>query len=188
MSEANKIKFGLSNVHIFPITKDDAAGTTYGEAFAIPGAVSLSMNAEGSKDPFYADNVAYYVGTSNNGYSGDFEMAQIPEEFLTKIIGQNLSDKGVLMENAMDKNTSFAMAFQFEGDVNATRHILYKCTATRPNVEGETIGEKIEPKTEKFSFSAVPRISDKNVKARCESTSEVYADFFTKPYEPTATA
>ena len=180
----NKVKFGLSQVKIFPITKDDESGTEYGEGFKVPGAVSLSLGAEGSSDPFYADNVPYFVTVSNNGYSGDLEMALIPDEFFTAIIGQTKGKDGVLIENAMDKGTSFAMAFQFEGDVNATRHILYKCTATRPDTEGETIAEKVEPKAEKFSFTAIPRISDQNVKAKCDGESTAYATFFDKPYEP----
>ena len=31
--EANKVRFGLSNVHIFPIQKEEADKLTYGEVF-----------------------------------------------------------------------------------------------------------------------------------------------------------
>ena len=182
----NKVKYGLSNVHIWPITKDDDKETTYGELIRIQGAVSISFKAEGSQDPFYADNVAYHVISANNGYSGSLEIALIPDEFLTQILSMKINEQdGVLTETADDKNVSFAMAFQFEGDKNAIRHIFYKCSATRPAIEGETIADKVEPKTDNLEFSAIPRISDKKVRSKIEPGKPAYDSFFTKPYQET---
>lgn len=178
----NKVKYGLCNVHAFPITKDDGTETTYGEAIKIPGAVSLSLKAEGSSDPFYADNIAYYVSSSNNGYTGTLEIALMPDDFLIKILGQTKdAASGLLVESADDKNTAFALAFQFEGDEKATRHIFYNCKATRPSIEGETKADKTEPKTDSLDFTAVPRASDHHIKARCVSGDAKYEAFFTAP-------
>lgn len=180
----NKVKYGLSNVHVFPITEETVDSITYGEVIRIPGAVSLSLSPEGSSEPFYADNTSYYVATSNNGYSGSLEIALIPEEFLTKILGMAKDEtSGVITESGDDKNTPFALGFQFEGDEKGTRHILYKCSATRPNVEGETVGDSVTPKTDELEFTAVGRIVDKLVKARVEQGQAAYNDFFTKPFE-----
>ena len=60
----NKVTFGLSNVHIWPITStDDTGKPTYGTVFAQPGATEMSFDAEGSSDPFYADDGIYYRAT-----------------------------------------------------------------------------------------------------------------------------
>ena len=83
----NKVKFGLSNVHIAKITEAEGA-ITYGTPFAMPGAVSLSVDPEGETTPFYADNIKYYIATSNQGYTGDLEIAMTPDEFLIQILGQ----------------------------------------------------------------------------------------------------
>ena len=64
----NKVKFGLSNVHIAKIT-EEAGVITYGTPFAMPGAKSLTADPEGETTPFYADNIKYYIATSNQGYS-----------------------------------------------------------------------------------------------------------------------
>lgn len=180
----NKVKFGLSKVHIFPITQDDESGTKYGEGFALPGAVTLSLDPEGSSDPFYADDVVYYISNANNGYSGSLEVALINDDFYTKILGFKSDTKtGLLVESVDDTPTEFAMAFQFKGDKNATRHILYRCKASRPKIEGETKADSVTPKTESFDFTSIARISDGKIKAKAQQGSSVYDTFFTKPAE-----
>ena len=67
---ANKIRYGLSNVYYAVATLGTNNSATYATPVALPGAVSLSLDAEGETSNFYADNIAYYVTNSNNGYSG----------------------------------------------------------------------------------------------------------------------
>lgn len=189
MAGQNKVKFGLSQVHIFPIQSDDATGTKYDEGFPLLGAVTLSLSPEGDSEPFYADNISYYVSTSNNGYSGSLEMALLNDEFYTKILGMKQDEKsGLLVESVGDVTKEFAMAFQFEGDQHATRHVLYRCKATRPKMEAETIADKTTPKTDSFDFSAMARISDGNIKAKAEVGGAKYDTFFTAPADTTVGA
>ena len=56
---ANKVKFGLSNVHIAPITYS-GSNVTYGTIFELPGAVNLSLDPAGESADFYADNTKYF--------------------------------------------------------------------------------------------------------------------------------
>ena len=57
---ANKVKFGLSNVHIAPITAISNSEVTYGTPFALPGAVNLTLDPEGESADFYGDNTKYF--------------------------------------------------------------------------------------------------------------------------------
>ena len=45
----------------------------------LPGSVSLSLDANGEPENFYADGIAYYVINNNMGYDGDLELALIPD-------------------------------------------------------------------------------------------------------------
>lgn len=188
---ANKVKYGLKNVYYAKAVINAADNSaTYGTPVKMPGAVNLSLDAEGETTRFRADNVDYWVGVSNNGYSGDLEMALIPDSFKTDILGYIIDSAGVLIENANAPTQPFALLFQFEGDANATRHVLYNCTATRPSVSGATTEEETEPQTETLSLSSVAIHNtslDKDVvKASCKEADSAYTNWFDAVYQATA--
>lgn len=183
-SKKNKVKFGLSNVHIFPISNETSTSTTYGSAIKIPGAVTLTLSASGDDNTFYADDIAYFKMWANNGYEGDLELALLPEEFLTTILGQRKDSNGAIVESASDISKDFAMAFEFQGDVKRTRNILYKITASRPDDEHSTVTETKEPQTDTISIAALPRMNDELIKARLEEGKTGYSTFYDKVYEP----
>ncbi|WP_304683933.1 major tail protein [Ileibacterium valens] len=182
----NKIKYNIKNVHAAPLTKKDDGTFEYGEPQAIPGAVSLSLDAEGDSNPFYADGIVYFRSTANNGYSGDLELALIPEWFRTSILKETKDANNVLVENsAVAETNRFALLFEFDGDINAIRHVLYNCSASRPSIESSTKEESIKPVTEKLSLSADPR-EDGLVKSRTgdETKQEVYDGWYKSVYQP----
>lgn len=190
MAGENKVKFGLSNVHIAKITENDGV-ISYGTPFAMPGAVSLTADAEGETTPFYADNIKYYIATSNQGYTGDLEVAMLAREFLTEILGQVEDTNGALFESADDINARFALMGEIDGDAKKRRFVYYDCTATRPSAEMNTTEESKEPQTDTISITMSPRSTDRAVKAVIELNGEnqaVYDTFFTKVYEKDATA
>lgn len=189
-TQKNKVKFGLSNVHIAKITEEDGE-ITYGVPFAVPGAVSLTAEPEGDTTPFYADNIKYYIAVANNGYTGDLEIAMTPKEFLTQILGQEEDTNGALIESANDVNARFALMGEIEGDVKKRRFVYYDCTAARPSAEMNTVEESKEPQTDTISITMAARSSDNVIKAVIEPSEEnkaVYDTFFKKVYEKDATA
>lgn len=189
----NKVKYGLKNVFYAVAHIDELTNTaTYDTPKPWKGAVNLSQEQQGETTKFRADNIDYWVGTSNNGYSGDFESALIPEDFKRDILGDIEDSNGVLVEDAGAKTVHFALMFQFEGDVKATRHVLYNCTATRPTISGATTEETIEPQTETVTITGVAihnAALDKDlVKARCPEDNDQYATFFDSVYQPSGVA
>lgn len=183
---ANKIKYNLKNVHASKLTVSEDGLFTYEKPKSIPGAVSISLDAEGESSPFYADGIVYFRSVANNGYSGDLEMALIPEWFRTEILKEELDTNNVLVENAnISETEKFALLFEFDGDKNAIRHVLYNCSASRPSIESETKEDTIEPGTETLSLTADPR-EDGLVKSRTgdTTTSEVYTNWYKSVYIP----
>lgn len=185
----NKVKYNLKNVHAAKLTESVVDGVTkysYTDPKAIPGAVSISLDAEGDSSPFYADGIVYFRSVSNNGYSGDLEIALIPEWFRTEILQEMLDSNGVLVERSDNaESVKFALLFEFDGDVRAIRHVMYNCTASRPSIESETKEDTIEPGTETLSLTADPR-EDGLVKSRTGDTTsaETYQNWYKTVYIP----
>ena len=156
----------------------------------MPGAVSLSMDPEGENANFYADDVVFYVINNNSGYSGDLELALIPEWFRAEILQEKQDTNGVLVEKSdTGESVKFALLFEFTGDVKAIRHVLYNCSASRPSLESSTKEDTIEPGTEKLSLTADPR-EDGLVKARTgdETTQSTYDGWYEAVYIPVTAA
>lgn len=186
----NKVKYGLSNCYYAVL---DEANDTYGTPVAMPGAVNLSFDQQGETNNFRADNMDYYVSISNNGYSGDLELALIPDSFLTDVMGEiKEQSSGLQYELGDAKPKAFAFMFQFEGDVNAVRHVLYNCKTTRPTLASQTTDTTIEPVTETLNLTAIAKKMTINneekpvVKAKCEQGDAAYANFFTAVQVPGA--
>lgn len=188
MSETNKVRYGLSNVYVGTVTMGDGT-PTFSVPKSYPGAVNMTLDAEGEQSIFYADNIAYYVTNSNNGYTGELEMAYLYDWFETEYLGNKESQEGMIVETS-DVPTQMAyIMFQFEGDVNATKYIIYNATFSRPSLEGSTQEDTTEPNTTTIPFTSVPLVTEfgKIVRAKVPSTASNYATFFkTAPTVPTA--
>lgn len=182
----NKVKFGLSNVYMAKMSVSDLGVVSYGSPIAIPGAVNLSLEPQGDTNDFYADNVIYFSSTANQGYEGDLEIALIPDAIRTAIMGETLDSNGAYVETADDKFENFAFGFQIDGDENNRKYWYYNCSLTRPNTTGATINESKEPQTDTLTIKAMPRLTDKKVRAFIEpngSNTAAYNGFFSAVYE-----
>ena len=186
-NKKNKVKFNLKNAHYALLTISEEGKETYGTPTALPGSVSISLDANGEPENFYADGIAYYVINNNMGYDGDLELALIPESFRTEVLKEEKDEKGVLIENADVELASFALLFEFDGDRRHIRHVLYNCSASRPGIEGKTNEESREVQTETLTIKATP-LSNGMVKAKTgdETDEDTYNNWYTKVYVPGA--
>lgn len=187
MAEKNKVKFGLSNVHVAKMIKGEDGAITYDTPFKIPGAVNLSLDAEGDNEPFYADNIKYFESFANNGYSGELEIAKIPDEFLKEILGQKIDSIGGVLENINDKITPFAFMYQIEGDVTGTRFCYYNATVSRPSTEASTTEDTKKPNTDTLSITTSAREDTGDVRyklALSDTNKTEYNAFFNTVPEP----
>lgn len=159
---SNKVMFGLEKVHVAFKTTEG-----YDTPTVIPGAVNLSLSAEGDTNIFYADNIAYFSMTSNNGYTGDLEMALIPDEVLAEMLGWEIDDNGMLIEVADGEQKEFALLFEVKGNEKNKRYVYYNCKASRPTQEYGTKGGTVEPNTQTLTVAITPiEIGDKTVVKR----------------------
>lgn len=186
MADKNKIKYGISNVYWAKLTITDGV-PTFGTPAKFPGAVSISLPPSGENEAFYADNIEYYTSPGGSGYDGDLEMAYITDDFAEYAFGELPDeDTGVIYEEATPTMGQFALLFQFEGDKNGVRHVLYNCTASKPEIASQTKEESVTPVTSSIPIKATALYNAakaKNlVKARVANdtdTATAYNSWFT---------
>lgn len=175
---ANKVKFGLEQVHIAFKNADG-----YETPQAIPGAVNLTMNPEGGETAFYADNRKYYSRFTNNGYSGTLEMALVPQDILAEMLGWEVDDKGMLVEVADGQPKEFALLGQVLGDERNRRFVYYSCLASRPADNAATTTDTATPTTETLNITILPIDHNgkkivKSVIERDETNADIFDGWF----------
>lgn len=182
---ANRVQYGLNNVHYAVVTRAADGTITYGKPVRIPGAVSITTNPTGGANNFYADNGIYYARNANTGYEGTLSIALIPEQFKIDVLGEKIVN-GMLAEFSDAKSNDIALLYEIDGDEENDRLVFYDVTVARPNNNANTTGESIEITPNELAITIKPRTSDKAIKAVSNETLDpaIFAAFFTKVQEP----
>ena len=144
---ANKVEFGISQLHVGTYTVDGQGVVTLGTPYHQAGAVSFSPETQSEQNIFYADNIAYWSGYSGGSIEGDLEVAMFDDDFKSQFLGYVELTNGGLAAVKNPAKPSTYVAFQVEGDAEARRVILYNCSFGSINREYNTIEENKEPAT-----------------------------------------
>lgn len=192
---ANKVKYGLKNVHYAIATESSSLGvttTSYGTVTAWLGAVSLEINPNSSDATvFRADDSDYYiVSGSSQGFDGTYECAYIPEKVETDVLGAQKDNNGVVCEYDSDTVKYVALMFEIDGDDSGRRYLVPKVKFAKPSISAETTGtDGNQPKTASLSFTASPRPDDGLARIHTGDTTDTttYDGWFSTVYTPTFT-
>jgi phi13 family phage major tail protein len=188
----NKVTFGLEKVHIAFFDDQAPEQPAWKTPVAIPGAVRWTPTAVGESTTFYADNTLYFSYTANNGYTGELELANVPDAILAEMLGWEIDENGMLVEvsDAMPKH--FALMAQVQGDKRNRRFVYYDCIASRPAKERTTKAESITPNTDVLNLTISPIEIDGKMIVRGEmelsdTNQTAYNSFFSAVYTPSFT-
>lgn len=157
-----KVKFGLKNVYWHPLTEATAEGGAvamqYGEAIRIPGAVNLTLDINQSdSEPFYADDSVYYLlpGT-DDGRTGNLEVALFPDEIKTAAMNYIKDSNGVVLETTITSLIYGALTFEIATDTKARKFVYYKVGLGKPALSAATTAGSKTPQTETASVNCLP--------------------------------
>lgn len=150
---ANKVEFGISQLHVGTYTVDENDNVTLGTPYHQKGAVSFAPEEQNELNRFFADNIEYWAGFTGGTFEGDLEVAKFDDSFKTQFLGyKSLTDGGLaIVKNA--KKPQVYIAFQVEGDDESRRVILFNGQFGAIQREFATIEESQEPATETISVS-----------------------------------
>ena len=180
----NKVEFGICNLHIGTYEVADDGTVTLGEPYHQRGAVHFSPEPQSEKHAFSADNGVYWSGYSGGTIEGDLEVAKFDDEFKTKFLGNVKLDNGGLasVKNAIKPNVY--IAFQFEGDAQSGRVIMYNASLGHINREYNTIEESKEPQTETLPITVTGDNATGITKVGFNPEDAGYDTLFTAPPVP----
>lgn len=189
---ANKVKFGLKNVHYAIATETTLSGvttTTYGSPVAWPGAVNLEVNpTSNDQTVFRADDSDYYiVSGSTQGFDGSYECAYLPQAVETTVLGMTADDNGVICESSTDTVKPVALMFEISGDDSGRRYLLPKVMFAKPGITAETTGtDGNQPQTVTLDLTAAPRPDDglARIHTGDATSSATYEAWFSSVYTP----
>lgn len=183
MADNNKVEFGISNLYIGTYT--DTNGTvTLGTPYHQKGAVSLSLEPEGDSNEFYADNMIYWSGFSDNGFSGSLEVARFDTDVKKDFFGYATTTGGGIAAIKGATKPPVYIAFQTEGDAEARRVIMYNVTLGGINREFNTIEDSKEPVTENCDITVVGDNTTGITVASYKPGDSDYSTLFTAPPVP----
>ena len=184
MAEKNKVLFGVSNLHFGTYTVEDDGTVVLGTPYHVPGTVNISLDAESEENKFYADNVVYWTGYSDNGYTGEIENALFDDAFKTSFLNYiELDDGGIAQIKGMQSKKVYMM-FQSEGDVEARRGIFYNVSLGMISREYATIEDSIEPATATLPFTVTGDNGTGITRVAYPKSNAVYDTMFTTPPVP----
>lgn len=154
-----KVIYGLKNVHyaIYTPGISGAAGT-YGAWKSIPGAVSLSADADTSQNDFYADDVVYATISATGKETGTIEFAAITDEMYTDLFGYaEDSTSGLTYQVTEPTNVTVALGYEVSGNEGKMRGVRYNVTITPPSQSANTMTDSTDPDTVSCDYTAVGR-------------------------------
>ena len=181
---ANKVEFGISQLHVGTYTVDDDGVVTLGEPYHQKGAVSFSPEEQSELTNFYADNIVYWSGYSGGSFEGDLEVAKFDDTFKKNFLGyKSLTNGGLAnVKNAVKPNVY--IAFQVEGDVESRRVIMYNAQLGAITREFATIEEEKEPATETLAVTVTGDNATGVSMASFKPDDAGYDDLFSNPSAP----
>ena len=154
---ANKVTFGIKNLHYATFTVNSDGTVSYNTPVAVPGAVNISLDQLGEMINFYADDLLYWAGSENGGYSGSLEIAAVPDQFRIDVFGDTISANGLLVENVEAIPKNVALLFEISGDQRKRRVCLYNCAIQRPGIASQTNSNTKNINTRSMQVTASPR-------------------------------
>lgn len=181
---ANKVEFGISNLHVGTYTVGENGAVTLGTPYHQKGAISFSPEQESNKNTAYADNIVYWSEYTDGPFTGDLVTMLFDDDFLTQFMGyRRLSNGGLAnVKNAVKPNVY--IAFDIEGDAEKRRAIFYNCSLGAINRSYETIEDEKEPANETLPISCVGDNATGVTKATFKPTDAGYDTLYTAPAAP----
>lgn len=152
----NKVTFGLRNVHYSVATLGTNGTWSFATPVELKGAQEFTSDIIGGSTPIYADDNVIATLNQNAGRTISLKVTELPDEFKTDILGYKRLQNGNIVEITNAPVVTFALGFEFQGDIKARRVWYFLCTLTPISEGTKSKTESVEANAINLSITARP--------------------------------
>ena len=187
------IRIGLSDLHAAVLKADEKGNLTYGVPFKIAPAVSASITPESADDSFYADDIALISNRTISAITVELETADIKDEVVSKLLGNEIDENGVVRDNINTIAPQIALMFRSLKSNGKYKYVvLYKGAFAQSSDTYQTKEESATFQTTPLTGSFLPTVYNGDWRASVNEDSEsvsteVIEEWFTEVYGATST-
>lgn len=125
----NKVEFGVKNVIMGTYTEATDGTVSLGSPVAVPGIRKMTRAVTSEAAHLAADDRDdYWEENSENGGSGEFEFANVSDDFKTTFLKYVENTDGGISHKETKETSKVYVIFESDGDNHKKRHILYNVT------------------------------------------------------------
>ncbi len=186
------IQIGLNKTHY--AVYDEEQGT-YGTPVALVGSVKMSRTVNSNDSSFYADDGLFWSDTSVTDSDVELEVAFLPDEFMTDVMGQTKDSNGLVIEGKDDAVKQIALLFEVGSNKSPRRYAYYNVTPSIPDEEHNTRSDSSSPDTvtlklkigyQDFTVGGVETSVDKTHVTKGTDTAKAWDKWFEQVVVPGA--
>ncbi len=156
MAKNNIVTFGLKNVHYAKATQGTDGTWSFATPSKLAGAQEFTSDIIGGSTPVYADDSVVATLNQNAGRTISLKVTNLPDEFKIDILGYVKLTNGNIVEVTNAPVVTFALGFEFQGDVKARRVWYFLCTVTPISEATKSKTESVEANATTLTISARP--------------------------------
>lgn len=167
------VRIGLSDLVAFILKTDTKGNLAYGAPFKVAPAVSASIAPETSDDSFYADDIALISNRTVSAITVELETADIPDDVQAKLLGLQIDQNGVLLDNINAQAPQIALAFRSLKSNGKYKYVvLYKGAFGTSDEDYATKEESATFQTTSITGTFLPTVFSGDWRASVNEDSE----------------
>ena len=158
-------RIGVRNLHVFPLTKDDPTGVTYGTAVKFPPLMKVTLTPKTVEGSIFGDDRQTDGNFGITGYDITIDTTDLTPEQISMLLGHKKDSKGGITVSTEDEAPYVGVAFESKRSDGKNQYVvLYKVKFSPLSEEFETKGENISYKTPSLVGKSLARENDNKLK------------------------
>lgn len=152
---------GVSDVHFWRVTKDDASEYTAGEVKVLSRTGELSQTTEQAQNTVYYSNVAAYAVNSKGATTISATVEGLALEILAELHGTTIdAETGALIDDGEAKNLNFGISFRadYVGESGSRYYSYPKVIISIPDESTKTKDAGTDTLNQSLTITAVSTI------------------------------